>query len=72
VAGAHYEIVVRGRLGCSLSRWFREVEVHSAGPDATCLRGWYPDQAALQGTLARLGDFGIELSSVRRLPDDAV
>lgn len=71
MAGANYEIVVAGRLGGALTRWFDDVvEVRASGPDATHLRGWFPDQAALQGLLARLGDLGIELDSVRRLPDD--
>jgi hypothetical protein len=70
VTSATYEIVVRGRLGGALVRWFDELEVRSFGPDATHLYGRFADQSALQGVLARLGDLGIELSSVRRLPDD--
>jgi hypothetical protein len=69
VAGAHYEIVVRGRLGGSLTRWFDDLEVRSSGPDATYLSGWFADQSALQGVLTRLGDLGLELASVRQLPD---
>jgi hypothetical protein len=69
VSGATYEIVVRGRLGGALVRWFADLEVRSSGPDATYLYGWFPDQSALQGLLMQLGDLGVELSSVRRLPD---
>jgi hypothetical protein len=69
VAGVQYEIVVRGRLGGAVLRSFRELEVRSSGPDVTYLRGWVADQAALQSVLARLGDLGIELSSVRRVSD---
>lgn len=69
MAGAEYEIVIRGRLGGVVTRSLRELEVHSTSPDATCLRGWFVDQPALQGILAQLGDLGIELASVRRLPD---
>lgn len=69
MAGANYEIVVRGRLGGALTRWFDELDVRSSGPDATRLHGWFADQAALQGLLRRLGDLGLELSCVRRLPD---
>lgn len=69
MAGANYEIVVRGRLGGALTRWFDDLEVRSSGPDATRLYGWFVDQAALQGVLRQLGDLGLELSSVRKLPD---
>ena len=67
--GSHYEIVVRGRLGGALVRGLDGLEVRSSGPDATYLHGWFPDQAALQGVLSRLGDLGLELKSIRRLPD---
>jgi hypothetical protein len=69
VANAQYEIVVRGRLGNALTRWFDDLDVRPAGPDATRLCGWFVDQAALQGVLARLGELGVELSSLRRLPE---
>jgi len=69
MAGAHYEIVVRGRLGGAMTRAIGALEVRSSGPDATYLRGWFADQAALQGVLRQLGDLGIELSAVRRLAD---
>lgn len=69
VVAARYEIVVRGRLGGPLVRWFDELEVRASGPDATHLIGWFPDQPALHGVLTRLGGLGIELISVRRLPD---
>lgn len=69
VTGARYEIVVRGRLGDALIRWFDDLEVRSVGPEGTRLSGWFADQAALQGLLRQLGDLGLELSSVQRLPD---
>jgi hypothetical protein len=67
MAGAQYEIVVNGQLGKAFTRWFEKLEIRSASPDATCLRGWFPDQSALQGVLTELSDLGLELSSVRRL-----
>jgi hypothetical protein len=67
-APAEYEIVVRGRLGSALTRSFEGLEVKASGPDATFLRGHF-DQAALQGLLAELGNLGLELTVVRRLPD---
>lgn len=69
MAGANYEIVVRGQLAGSLTRWADELEVTLSGPDTVQLHGWFADQAALQGVLRRLGALGVELSSVRRLPD---
>lgn len=69
VVAARYEIVVRGRLGGPLVRWFDELEVGASGPDATRFLGWFPDQPALHGVLTRLGGLGVELLSVRRLPD---
>ena len=69
MAAARYEIVVRGRLGGPLVRWFDDLEVSASGPDATHLLGWFPDQPALYGVLTRLGGLGVELLSVRRLPD---
>ncbi len=69
MAAARYEIVVRGRLGSALTTWFADLEVRSSGPDATYLYGWFADQSALQGLLSQLGDLGVELTSVRRLPD---
>jgi hypothetical protein len=69
VPGAQYEIVIKGRLGGPLVRWFDDLEVRSSGPDATHLCGWFSDQPALQAVLTRLGDLGLELEAVRRLPD---
>ena len=69
MAGANYEIVVRGRLGGAFARWFDELEVRASGPDATYLRGWFADQAALQGFLTQLGDLGLELVSVHHLSE---
>jgi hypothetical protein len=67
VTGALYEIVVSGRLGGALTRWFDELEVHSSESNGTHLRGWFPDQPALQGMLAQIGELGLELESVRRI-----
>jgi len=67
---ANYEIVIRGRLGRAMTRWFQNLEVRASGPDETYLVCRFEDQAALQGFLAEVGDLGLELSGVRRLPDD--
>ena len=70
MSGSNYEIVVGGRLGGAMCRWFSDLEVSSSGPDATQLCGWFPDQPALQGLIAQLGELGLELVSVRRIPDE--
>jgi len=68
--GARYEIVVRGQLGRALSVWFSEMEIRSFGDDEISVVGYFKDQAALQGFLVEMGDFGLELSSVRTLHED--
>jgi hypothetical protein len=70
MAAVRYEVVVQGRLGGSLVRWFDDLDVRPSGPERTCLSGWFPDQPALQGLLTHLGDLGLELVSVRRVGDD--
>lgn len=70
MSGSNYEIVVGGRLGGAMTRWFSGLEVRSSGPEGTQLYGWFPDQSALQGLIAQLGDLGLELVSVRRMPDE--
>ena len=69
MSAAEYEVIIHGHLGSALTRSFDGLDVRSAGPAKTCLRGWFIDQAALQGLLADLGDLNIELSAVRRLSD---
>jgi hypothetical protein len=68
VAGAYYEIVVRGRVRGTLAPWFHGLDIRSTEPGATRLSGWFADQAALQGLLVQLGDLGLDLSSIRQLP----
>jgi len=69
MAGGNYEIVIRGRLGRAVSRWFDRVEVRASGPEETHLVGWFEDQAALQGFLAEVGELGLELRGVRLLSE---
>ena len=71
VAAAEYEIIIRGRLGSALTQSFAGLEMRRCGRDQMRLRGWFVDQAALQGLLTALGDLGIELSAVQRLSDAA-
>ena len=51
-------------------RWFSEMEIRSSGDDEISVVGYFKDQAALQGFLVEMGDFGLELSSVRTLNED--
>ena len=69
MGAAAYEVVTRGRLGTALAQSFEGLEVSTCEPDEMHLRGWFADQAALQGLLAALSELGIELAAVRRLPD---
>ncbi len=67
--GSRYEIVVRGRIGGALLRAFDGLDVMRSETDATRLSGWFADQSALHGVIRQLGDLGLELCSIRRLPD---
>ena len=67
--GARYEIVIRGRLGRALEVLFERMQVRSTSGEETVLAGYFQDQAALQGFLAQVGELGLELRGVRRLPD---
>jgi hypothetical protein len=69
VAAARYEIVVRGRLGGTLTRWLDDLDMWFTEPGATHMCGWFADQPALHAALARLADLGLELLSVQRLPE---
>jgi hypothetical protein len=53
-----------------MTQWFDGIEVVASGPDETYLVGWFQDQSALQGFLSEVGDLGLELSGIRRLPNE--
>ena len=65
--GIQYEILVRGRLGPAMQRWFANLDVTASGPDETRLVGWFDDQADLHRLLSELADLGLELAGVSRL-----
>ena len=48
-----------------MTRAFAGFEALPAGPGATRLVGWLPDQAALHGCLRLVADLGLELVEVR-------
>lgn len=74
MSGAQYEIVIRGRLGHAFTTWLERMNVREAavatasGPGETHLVGYFPDQAALQAFLSEVGELGLELAGVHRLP----
>ena len=69
MSGAEFEIVVKGRIGATLLPSLDDLDVRAEGPDSTSLRGWLPDQSAVHGVLRRLDQLGVEVLSLRRLPE---
>jgi len=65
---ARYEIVVRGRLSPRLARLLEGFEPGPVAHGTTSFVGWVRDQAALQGALHRIAEFGLELVSVTAHP----
>jgi hypothetical protein len=68
---ARYEVRVDGVLDGRWSEWFGGLQLSSQG-DQTVLSGTLPDQSALHGILDRVGDLGLTVISVRRLPPEQV
>jgi hypothetical protein len=64
-----YDIVIRGRLSQRFESAFDDVTL-IARNRRTTLRAELVDQSRLYGLLNRLRDFGIELISVNRIPED--
>ena len=64
---ARYEIRVRGVLDRHWSAWFEDLELGSEPGGVTVIAGPVTDEAALHGLLARIGDLGLPLLSVRRI-----
>ena len=61
---AIYEIQIRGRLDPSWADWFDGFSLHCQG-EITRLIGPVPDQAALLGLLARIGQLNLTLLKKR-------
>ena len=64
-----FEIVIRGRLSQRFESALDHVTLVPQNGQTT-LRAELADQSALYGLLNRLRDFGIELISVNRAPED--
>jgi hypothetical protein len=67
---ARYEIHIRGRVGPELAEVFEGLNAE-VKPVETILHGEIVDQAALHGVLDRVRALGLELTEVRRLPENA-
>ena len=68
MASTRYELRVQGRLSSEVSRDFDEFDVTDA-PVETILLGEVVDGAHLHGVLARLESFGLEIISLRAVPE---
>ena len=64
-----YEIHIKGRVSEQLLSAFEGVDAKVQAVE-TVLRGPALDQAALHGLLDRIQSLGLELTEVRRLPED--
>jgi hypothetical protein len=69
VTSSYYEIRVAGLLPPEALADFERLSA-SVQPVGTVVHGPLRDQAALQGFLARLEIFGVQVLEVRRLQDD--
>jgi hypothetical protein len=66
----HYEIRVNGVLDHGWSAWFDGLQITSDEHGQTTIAGPVVDQAALHGLLAKVGDLGLRLLSVRHIDPD--
>jgi hypothetical protein len=62
-----YEIRVKGRLDVDWAAWFNGVTITNVGEDEILLSGELPDQSALHGLLAQIGDLNLKLISVQQV-----
>jgi hypothetical protein len=65
-AAGTYQLRVRGYLDQRWSEWFDGFEIIYCDED-TILTGSVPDQAALHGILAKIGDLGLFIVCVEYL-----
>ena len=65
---ARYAFRVRGSTSDAALTALQEGLEAQVDPATTALQGWFPDQAAMSGLLARIRLLGLELIEIRRLP----
>ena len=65
-----YQIRVKGHLDGALAGWFEGLTISNLESGETVLSGRFPDQAALQGVLNRIGNLGLTLISVNIVHED--
>jgi hypothetical protein len=61
-----YRIVVKGHLDKNWQDWFGGVNLVEKG-DNSVITGFFPDQAALHGTLNKIRDLNLVLLKVEKL-----
>ena len=71
MASALYEIVVRGQVGASVVAALEGFDVVASNEGGTTLRGRVLDQSGLHGVLNRISGFGLELTYVVPVAEDA-
>ena len=59
------EIHFKGQVNAQWSEWFGGLTVSHPVPEETVLTGVVSDSSALYGTISRLRDLGLQLTSVR-------
>ena len=62
-----YRILIRGSLGRQWIGWFDDITITQTDEGNTALTGTVPDQAALQGILAKIGILNLTLISVTQI-----
>jgi hypothetical protein len=65
---ARYAFRVRGSTSDAVLTALEEGLEAQVDSTTTALQGWFPDQAAMSGLLARIRLLGLELIEIRRLP----
>ncbi len=59
------EIIVKGRIDRDWCDWLSGLSISDCGKDLSMLSGVVQDQAAVYRIIARMRDFGFQLSSVK-------
>jgi hypothetical protein len=70
-SGARYEVVVTGQFGPALAALFEGFELTPTDEAETRLVGWVEDQPALQALVRQLGELGVQITRLTRLPSES-